>query len=61
MKKAAVKLIIYESESTAIKSGEKFAVKMKRDISALANKWGGFIILGVDDNGKINGFVSDRQ
>jgi predicted HTH transcriptional regulator len=61
MKKTGVKLIIYENEESALKSGEKFAVKMKRDISALANKWGEFIILGVDDNGKINGFVSDRQ
>lgn len=55
MKKEAVKLIVYRDDEP--KMG--FKSKIKRDISIFAGAVEGFIILGLDETGKINVFVSD--
>lgn len=50
-----LKLIIAEGEGLTVEFKEKYSSKIDRDIVALANSKGGYILLGVDDSGKIIG------
>ena len=55
MKKSVLKLIVHEDSDT--KTG--FSSRIKRDISVFSGVAGEMIILGLDETGKINVFVSD--
>ncbi len=48
-------LLLQEGEGLTVEFKEKYTPKIDRDIVALANAKGGFIILGVDDKGKVVG------
>ena len=50
-----LKLIIKEGEGLTVEFKEKFTPKIDRDIVALANTKGGFIVFGVNDSGEIIG------
>lgn len=50
-----LKLLIAEGEGLTVEFKEKYTPKIDRDIVALANAKGGFIVLGVNDEGKITG------
>ncbi len=50
-----LKLIIAEGEGLTVEFKEKYTSKIDRDIIALANSRGGYILLGVSDDGKITG------
>ncbi len=50
-----LKLLIAEGEGLSVEFKEKYTSKIDRDIVALANTKGGFIILGVSDDGKVVG------
>lgn len=50
-----LKLIIAEGEGLTVEFKEKYTPKIDRDIVALANAKGGFIVLDVNDEGKITG------
>ena len=50
-----LKLLIAEGEGLSVEFKEKYTSKIDRDIVALANTKGGFIILGVNDDGKVVG------
>ena len=50
-----LKFLIAEGEGLTVEFKEKYTSKIDRDIVALANAKGGFIILGVSDNGKVVG------
>lgn len=55
MKLIDLSLFIAEGEGLTVEFKEKYTPKIDRDIVALANSKGGFIILGVNDSGKITG------
>ncbi|MBN1687983.1 MAG: putative DNA binding domain-containing protein [Candidatus Omnitrophica bacterium] len=55
MKTDELKLLIAEGEGLTVEFKEKYTTRIDRDMVALANAKGGFIVLGVDDNGKIIG------
>lgn len=55
MKTEELKLIIKEGEGLSVEFKERFTPKIDRDIVAFANTRGGFLLLGVDDNGKVTG------
>ncbi len=50
-----LKLIIAEGEGLTVEFKEKYSSKIDRDIVALSNSKGGYILLGVNDSGKIIG------
>ncbi len=50
-----LKLLIAEGEGLKVEFKEKYTPKIDRDITAMANARGGFIILGINDEGKIIG------
>ena len=47
-----LKLLIAEGEGLTVEFEEKYTSKIDRDIVAFANARGGYIILGVNDEGK---------
>lgn len=55
MKSDKLKIFIAEGEGLTVEFKEKYTPKIDRDIVALANAKGGFIVLGVNDEGKIVG------
>jgi len=55
MKSEEIKLIIREGEGLTVEFKEKYTSKIDRDIVAMANSRGGFILLGVSDDGKLTG------
>lgn len=55
MKTEELKLIIKEGEGLSVEFKERFTPKIDRDIVAFSNTRGGFLLLGVDDNGKVVG------
>ena len=55
MKPEELKLIIKEGEGLSVELKEKFTPKIDRDIVAFSNTKGGFLLLGVDDKGKVVG------
>ncbi len=55
MKSDKLKILIAEGEGLTVEFKEKYTPKIDRDIVALANAKGGFIVLGVNDEGKIVG------
>lgn len=55
MKAEELKLIIKEGEGLSVEFKERFTFKIDRDIVAFSNTKGGFLLLGVDDNGKVVG------
>ena len=50
-----LKLLIAEGEGLTVEFKEKYSSKIDRDIVAMANSRGGFILFGVKDDGKIIG------
>jgi ATP-dependent DNA helicase RecG len=50
-----LKLLIAEGEGLTVEFKEQYTAKIDRDIVAFANTKGGYILLGVADNGKITG------
>jgi ATP-dependent DNA helicase RecG len=50
-----LKLIIAEGEGLTVEFKEKYSSRIDRDIVALSNSKGGYILLGVNDGGKITG------
>lgn len=50
-----LKFLIAEGEGLTVEFKEKYTSKIDRDIVALANTKGGFIVLGVSDDGKAAG------
>ncbi|MDD5617009.1 MAG: helix-turn-helix domain-containing protein [Candidatus Methanoperedens sp.] len=50
-----VKLLIREGESLTVEFKEKYTSKIDEDIVAFSNTKGGFIFLGVSDNGMVKG------
>ena len=55
MNNEQLKLLIAEGEGLTVEFKEKYTSKIDRDIVALANSRGGFILLGVSDDGSITG------
>ncbi|MFC1590269.1 ATP-binding protein [Candidatus Omnitrophota bacterium] len=55
MKPEELKLIIKEGEGLTVEFKERYTPKIDRDIVAFSNTKGGFLLLGVDDNGKVVG------
>lgn len=55
MNKEQLQLLIAEGEGLTLEFKERYSSKIDRDIVAMANSKGGYILLGVDDNGKITG------
>jgi ATP-dependent DNA helicase RecG len=55
MKIDELKLLIKEGEGLTVEFKERFTNKIDKDIVAFANTRGGYLILGVDDDGKIIG------
>ncbi len=55
MKRKDLQLLIAEGEGLTVEFKEKYTSKIDRDVVALTNSKGGFIILGVNDSGKITG------
>ena len=55
MKPEELRLIIKEGEGLTVELKESYSPKINRDIVAFANTKGGYICLGVTDNGKIIG------
>ncbi|MDP2866204.1 MAG: ATP-binding protein, partial [Elusimicrobiota bacterium] len=53
MNNEQLKLLIAEGEGLTVEFKEKYTSKIDRDIVALANSRGGFILLGVSDDGRI--------
>ena len=50
-----LKLLVAEGEGLTVEFKEKFTSKIDRDIVAFSNTKGGYILLGVDDAGNIQG------
>ena len=50
-----LKLLISEGEGLTVEFKEQYTAKIDRDIVAFANTKGGYILLGVKDDGKITG------
>ena len=55
MNNEQLKLLIAEGEGLTLEFKERYTSKIDRDIVALTNSKGGYILLGIDDNGKITG------
>ncbi len=55
MRLTELKLLIAEGEGLTVEFKEKYTPKVDRDIVALANGKGGFIVLGVNDEGRVIG------
>ncbi|OGX29935.1 MAG: hypothetical protein A2705_01895 [Omnitrophica WOR_2 bacterium RIFCSPHIGHO2_01_FULL_52_10] len=55
MNNEQLKLLIAEGEGLTVEFKEKYTSKIDKDIVALANTKGGFIVLGVSDEGKVIG------
>src|SRR3989339_462486 len=55
MNSKELNLIIAEGEGLTVEFKEKYTSKIDRDIASMANAKGGFILLGVNDAGKIIG------
>lgn len=53
MKPEDLRLFIKEGEGLTVEFKEKYSSKIDKDIVALANAKGGFIIFGVTDDGSI--------
>jgi predicted HTH transcriptional regulator len=62
-----IDLLISEGEGLRIEFKERFSTKIDRDIVALSNAKGGYILLGVTDisggqiSGQIGGQLSEKQ
>ncbi len=58
-----LKDLIFEGESTTLEFKRKFTTieKISKEISALANTKGGYILFGVDDDGTIYGVDSEKS
>jgi len=50
-----LKILLKEGEGLTVEFKEKYTPKIDRDIVALSNSKGGFILLGVNDKGNITG------
>jgi len=50
-----LKLLVAEGEGLTVEFKERYTSRIDRDIVAFANTKGGYILLGVADNGKITG------
>ena len=50
-----LKLLIAEGEGLTVEFKEKYTPRIDRDIVAFSNTKGGYILLGVDDAGNIQG------
>ena len=57
MQKEELHLIIKEGEGLRAEFKEHYSSKIDKDIVAFANSKGGYLILGVDDNGEITGEI----
>jgi ATP-dependent DNA helicase RecG len=55
MKINELELLVKEGEGLTVEFKERFTNKIDKDIVAFANSKGGYLILGVDDDGKIIG------
>ncbi len=55
MENKELKLIIKEGEGLMVEFKERYVSRIAEDIAAMANSKGGFILLGVNDAGKIIG------
>jgi len=55
MDKKELELIIKEGEGLTIEFKEKYTPRIVEDIVAFSNTRGGFILLGINDNGKVTG------
>ena len=55
MKSEELKLLIAEGEGLTVEFKEKYTSKIDRDLVAMANAKGGFILLGVNDQGDVTG------
>lgn len=55
MKVDELKLLIKEGEGLTVEFKEHFTNKIDKDIVAFANSRGGYLMLGVNDDGKIVG------
>lgn len=55
MESDKLKMLLAEGEGLTVEFKEKYTSKIDKDIVALANAKGGFILLGVDDHGKVTG------
>ncbi len=55
MKSEELKLLIAEGEGLTVEFKEKYTSKIDRDIVAMSNAKGGFILLGVNDKGMVTG------
>lgn len=63
MKRHELRQIIHGGESTTVEFKRKFTSgeKIAREVIAFANTSGGFLLIGVDDNGTIIGVESEKQ
>ena len=57
MKPEEIRLFISEGEGLAVEFKEKYTSKIAEDIVAFSNAKGGYILLGVNDQGKVTGEV----
>lgn len=55
MKPEELKLLISEGEGLTVEFREKYTPRITEDIVSLSNAKGGFILLGVNDQGKVTG------
>ena len=55
MKLEELKLLIAEGEGLTVEFKEKYTSKIDRDIVGMANAKGGFVLLGVNDEGQWTG------
>lgn len=55
MKPEELKLLIKEGEGLRVEFKERYTNKIDKDIVAFANSKGGYLLLGVDDDGKVVG------
>jgi len=62
MNKPTLLKLIEEGESARVEFKQRFSdyEKIAKEIIAFANSKGGFIIVGVEDNGKIRGVLSEK-
>jgi len=61
MKFSDFKFLIAEGEGLTVEFKEKYTSKIDKDIVALANSKGGFILLGVNDSGEVTGEKLSNQ
>ena len=63
MKRQALRELIAKGESSTLEFKRKFTTseKIAREIIAFANTTGGYLLLGVDDNGVIKGVDSEKE